>query len=58
MRERFISELSNKEYFNILITHSSTMVKERAELPTPPLSLHGRIQDELFFYLYTGKELV
>jgi len=48
IRGRFISELENEEYFNILITYSSAVVKERVELPTPPLSLHGRLQGELF----------
>jgi hypothetical protein len=58
IRERFISELENKEYFNIIITHSSAVVKERVELSTPPLSLHGRLEGEIFFHLYTRNELL
>jgi hypothetical protein len=45
IRERFISELESKEYFNILITHSSAAVKERVDLPTtasePPWQITG-----------------
>ena len=38
----------NLKIKNILISHSSVVVEERVQLSTPSLSLHGKLQGELF----------